>query len=195
MKIVKTWPWRKIITAVACLLVFVGVAPLTYLYLFAATHNFEPLSVPLPLTRGEHSSPVFKTDLNEDYQIDLGWDGSVRGDKKVDLYWKIVSDSGAVIQQGTYNGSLLGNSFNLGYYRPKPGLRQRFILRNLQDPQGLSSAHPIVEIGVPEEGLEMAYGAAAAIRLAEFVSAPGLLLLLCFVLWRRIRRHALAGSD
>lgn len=191
----KTWPWNKLLTAFACLLILLGLAPLVYLYSFGATHNFQPLSMPLPLSRGQYSSPTFKTDLNQEYQLDLGWDGAVPGPKTVDLAWQIVYLNGAVAQQGTYRNSLLGNNTHLAFYRPKPGLPQRLMLRNLQDAQGLASAHPILQIGVPEESLDMGYAALAALIFAGFVSLPAAILLLALGIWRRTHRRSLAPAS
>lgn len=62
-----------IVAGVACSLVLLGVTPLAYLYWWGAVHNLRPLSMEFPLKRGEHSSPFFKTALNDTYQIDLAW--------------------------------------------------------------------------------------------------------------------------
>jgi hypothetical protein len=62
-------PWIRFLFWFGCVLVVVGVAPIAYLIWFGAAHNFQPLSMPLPLKHGEYTSAVFKTDLNETYQI------------------------------------------------------------------------------------------------------------------------------
>ncbi len=61
----KKWPWRRIITIVACALVLVGVAPITYLLWFGYTTNWTPLTMPLPLKVGSYTSPSFKTSLHD----------------------------------------------------------------------------------------------------------------------------------
>jgi hypothetical protein len=96
----------------------------------------------VPLKRGEYLSPFFKTELNEDYRIDIEWDDPSAEWKALDLDWQIVDDSGALLQQGTYNYRLRGNTAALGHYHSTRRLRQRVIIRNLQDAQGLDLAHP-----------------------------------------------------
>ncbi len=189
------WPWPKIVSRIACFTVLLGMAPLAYFYWFGFTHNPHPLLMPLPLKRGEYSSPFFKTDLNESYQIDLEWDGRIDERMHLDMTWRVVDDSGAVIQRGIYKDKLLGNSVTLGDYEPKPGVRQKIVLRNLQDAQGMDSAHPTLEIGVPEIDLEMAYGIAFAVRFAFMVAAPGVLTLLFLLIWRAIRRNTVVARS
>jgi hypothetical protein len=67
----KSWPWSKIITGIGCLLLLVGLAPLAWLLWWGSTHNFESLSVPRSLKRGEYTSPLFTTNLDEAYQIQI----------------------------------------------------------------------------------------------------------------------------
>jgi hypothetical protein len=57
---------------VAALVVLMGIAPWAYMFWWVKTHNAEPLSVQLALTRGEYTSPYFITDLDGVYQIELG---------------------------------------------------------------------------------------------------------------------------
>jgi hypothetical protein len=121
-------------------------------------HNLEPLSIPLPLKRGEFVSRYFKTDLDDSYQIDLYWSPFPDPKTEVDLDWKIVADTGIVIQQGTYKSRIDGaNSVGLGTYRPKRGLRQRIVVNIHQDVQG-SDGQPKLQIGVPEVSLDLAEG-------------------------------------
>jgi hypothetical protein len=68
---VKSWPWSKIIAGTGCVLILVGIVPLAYVFGWGTAHNFEPLSVPLSLRNGEYTSPVFTTDLSENYQIQI----------------------------------------------------------------------------------------------------------------------------
>jgi hypothetical protein len=82
------------------LLILLGVAPIAYLLWFGTAHNFEPLSAPLSLKRGEYTSPLFRTDLDEDYQVDIY---SLPNNRSpLDLDWKIVDESGVLIQSGVY---------------------------------------------------------------------------------------------
>src|ERR1700679_2819653 len=119
----KKWPRVKILFSVACLLVLLGVGPLAFA--IWEVNQSQPLSQPLTLKRGEYASPYFRTYLGGDYQVQLGWLRFPDAQAMVDLDWKIVDDSGAVIQHGTYSDRLRGaNNLNLGEYRPKFGLRQ-----------------------------------------------------------------------
>jgi hypothetical protein len=93
-------PWRTILVSGAVFLMLVGVAPLAYLSRWGAVHKLEALSVPLPLQRRKYTSPVFTTDLGDEYQIDIYFLPSNR--TPLDLDWKIVDDRGAVLESGTY---------------------------------------------------------------------------------------------
>ncbi len=90
--LVKSWPWRVIFGGIGGLLILVGVAPMAYLLWFGTAHNFEPLSAPLSLKRGEYTSAFFKTDLDEDYQVEIYFLPSDR--TPLDLDWKIVDENG-----------------------------------------------------------------------------------------------------
>ena len=178
----KSWPWTKIVAGIGCLLVLLGLAPLAYLYFWATTHNFEPLSVPLSLKRGEYTSPFFTTDLNETYQIQIYF--LPPHSTPVDMDWKIVDDRGAVIQSGAFREEHTGgNNVNLGQYRPKRGSRQKIILNIHQDVDADGSDLKL-HVGVPEESLSMAYGLAAAIRWAALVAGPGAIVLLVLLIRR-----------
>lgn len=191
---VKTWGWRKIVAAVGWSLLLLGLAPLVRLCWWDVTHNPCPVSMPVPLKRGEYSSPFFKTERNDDYRIDIKWDAPGPEWKALDLDWRIVDDSGALLQQGNYNYRLRGNTAALGQYHSMRRLRQRVIIRNLQDAQGLDLAHPILEISLPERSLEMAYGAIFPLKLAFMVAGPGMLILLLLFIARAIRSNALASG-
>lgn len=65
----KSWPWRMIFGSIGGLLILVGVTPIAYLLWFGNTHSFEPLSAPLSLKRAKYTSALFKTDLDQDYQV------------------------------------------------------------------------------------------------------------------------------
>jgi len=181
----KSWPWSKILTGIGCLLLLMGLAPLAWLLWWGSAHNFEPLSVPLSLKRGEYTSPLFKTDLDEAYQIQIYFlpPHSI----PLDLDWKVVDDRGAVIQSGAYKeGNTGGNNVNVGEYRPKRGLHQRIIV-NIHQEVDAAGSDPKLHIGVPEEGLGMAYGSGAAIGWAALIAGPGAIVLLVLLIRRATR--------
>jgi hypothetical protein len=184
---VKNWPWNKVLVGVACLLILVGVGPLAYAY-WEGTHA-QPLSVPLSLKRGESISPYFRTYLGNDYQIQLEWASNTDPQTELDLDWKIVDDSGAVIQQGVCSERLRGaNNVNLGEYRPKFGLRQRIITRVHQDVQG-NSANARLTIGQPEVSLDISYGIFLILGWAGVVGGPGVIMLCVLLIRRAIQRN------
>jgi hypothetical protein len=182
---VKSWPWSKILAGIGGLLVLVGVAPFVCLLWWGTTHNFEPLAFPLTLKRGEYTSPVFKTDLNEPYQIQIYF--LPQHNIPLDLDWKIVDDSGAAIQSGAYlEEHLGGNSVNLGEYRPRRGSHQKIIV-NIHHDVDAAGSDLKLHIGVPEESLGMAYGAAAAIGWAAIVAGAGAIMLLVLLIRRAMQ--------
>lgn len=190
----KAWAWRKIAAGVGWSLILLGLAPSAHLCWWGVTHNPRPVSMPVPLTPGEYSSPFFNTEPNENYRIDIEWDALGADWKALDMDWRIVDDSGALLQQGSYNYRLRGNTAALGQYHSSRRLRQRVMIRNLHDAQGLDLAHPKLEISVPERGLEMAYGAIYPIKLAFMLAAPGMLILLFLFIAPAIRSNALRGG-
>lgn len=192
---VENWPWSKIIAAIGWFLVLLGVAPIGYLFWWSFSHNLRPLSMALPLKRGEYSSPFFKTDLDDSYQVDVTWNGSVRQHLAMDLEWRVADDHGITIQKGflKYQGG--GNTVTLCQYRPKRGLHQRIVIRNLEDAEGMEAAHPILEVGLPERTLGMSYVAAYALKWARNVAGAGLLLLLSVFVWRAIHRNRPSGGS
>jgi hypothetical protein len=184
----KRWPWRTILIGTGVLLVLVGVAPLAYLLWWGSDHNLEPLSVPLSLKRGEYTSPFFKTDLDDDYQIEIYFLPHHR--TPLDLDWKIVDEGGALIQSGGYreDQQMGGNDAILErHYRPKRGSRQRIMVNIHQDVQAPDSDTRL-HIGLPERGLEQAYGSAAAMMWAAIVAGAGAIMLLVAVILRVVRR-------
>lgn len=191
---VKTWAWRKVVAGVGWVLLLSGLAPLTRLWWWGVTHNPRPVSMLVPLKRGEYSSPLFKTERNEDYRIEIKWNASGAEWKALHLDWRIVDDSGALLHQGNYNYQLRGNTAALGHYHSTRRLRQKVIIRNVQDAQGLDLAHPKLEISLPERSLDMAYGAIYPIKLAFMVAGPGMLILLFLFIARAIRSNAVAGD-
>ncbi len=191
---VKGWEWRKIVAGLAWSLVLLGFAPLGILCWWGVTHSSLPVSMPLPVMRGEYSSLFFLTESNEDYRIDIQWGDPSAKWKALDLNWRIVDDSGALLQKGTYNYRLRGNTAALGHCHSTRRLRQRIIVRNLQDAQGPELAHPKLEISLPERSLDMSYAATYPIKLAFLVAGPGILILLFLWITRAIRWNALASG-
>jgi hypothetical protein len=155
------------------------------------THNAEPLSVKLALTRGEYTSPYFITDLDGAYQIELDWAGGGFPDRQtmIDLDWKIVDESGTVIREGAYNDATGGaNDILLGSYSPKLGQRQRIVVNIHQDAGG-NSPNPRLEIGQPEVGLDLAEGfTPLAIEWTGAVAGVGVIVLIVMlIIWYRGR--------
>jgi hypothetical protein len=183
----KRLPWHTLLIGVAVFLVLVGVAPLAYLLWWGNAHNLEPLSVPLSLKRGEYTSPFVKTDLDDDYQIEIYFLPSHR--TPLDLDWKIVDESGRLIQSGGYreHQQMGGNDAILErHYRPKRGSQQKIIVSIHQDVQPPDSDTRL-HVGLPERGLEQAYGSAAAIMWAAIVAGAGAIMLLVVVILRVVR--------
>jgi hypothetical protein len=194
---VKKWPWITILVSLACLLVLVGVAPWLYLLWWENAHNPKPLSVPLMLKRGEYTSPIFTTDLSDAYQIDLDLDRFQNEQIQLDLDWKIVDDSGTVIQQGAYREFVapFATEVRLGEYRPRRGLRQRIIMRIHEDVQG-DGANSRLVIGIPEIGLDIGEGyTLMAIEWMGVVAGSGIILFLVLLIRRMIRRNASASAS
>jgi hypothetical protein len=184
----KSWPWSKIIAGIGGLLILVGIAPLAYLFWWATAHNFEPLSVPLSLKSGKYTSPVFTTDLNETYQIQIYF--LPQHSIPLDLDWKVVDDHDAVIRSGAFREQNTGgNSLNVGEYRPKRAAHQKIIVNIHQDVDA-SGPDLKLHIGVPDETLGIAYGVAAAFGWAAIVGGAGAILLLVLLVRRAMRLQA-----
>jgi hypothetical protein len=154
-------------------LILVGVAPLTYLLWWGHPHKLEPLSVPLSLKRGEYTSPFFSTDLDDDYQIEIYFLPYPR--TPLNLDWKILDETGALIQSGTYREDQKGDGNDAileSHYRPKRGSRQRIMVsvdKDVQAPDSDTRLH----VGLPERSLEIAYGSGAAIEWAAIFAGAG----------------------
>jgi hypothetical protein len=187
-------PRYRIVVALGLLLIVVGIGPLAYLLWFRSAHNFQPLSMQVPLKQGEYTSPVFKTDLDEPYMIQMGFaDSSQRGiglnrNAVLDLDWKIIDANGTVIQQGTQNTRLSwANSVNLGEYHPKRGLAQRLNIdlhHDIDEPEG---SHVTLEVNSTEDPEGMAFGSYMFLGWAFIVAGLGVILL-AFLLIRRPAR-------
>lgn len=179
----------KILLAVGCLLVVVGVGPLADSLWQGA--NAQPLSVPVTLKSGQYASPYFRTYLSGDYQAELTWmRGSPAPDADLDVDWKIVDDKGAVIKQGIHSGKLRGaNDVILGYYRARFGQRQKIIMTIHRDVEG-PSANAELDIGQPEIGLDLSFGIPMLLGWAVFVGGCGMILLCIFLIAKRRNNSA-----
>jgi hypothetical protein len=191
---VKSWPLRIIFVRIGWLLILIGITPLAYFWWFGTAHNFEPLSAPISLKRGEYTSAFFKTDLDEDYQVEIY---SIPDHRiPLNLDWKVVDESGALIQSGVYaeDRHIGGNDAILTRtYRPKRGSPNRIILNIHQDVQAKNSERQFqptdtrLHIGVPERVLEQAYGSVAAIVWAAAVAGLGAIILFFLLVLPAIR--------
>ncbi|MGA2887995.1 MAG: hypothetical protein ABSE51_08075 [Terracidiphilus sp.] len=199
----KTWPWRLIFGSVGGLLILIGITPLAHWLWFGTTHNFQLLSAPILLKHGEYTSPFFKADWDEDYQVEIYFLPYNR--TPLDLDWKIVDERGALIQSGVYtedqhrggNDAILTRK-----YRPIRGSAHRIILNIRQDVQAkdgegqLQPTDTRLYIGVPERTLEQAYGSGIAIWWADRVAGLGAIILLFLLVLRAIRpKISAAGSN
>lgn len=187
----KKWHWRKILVGVGAFSVVLGVAPVSYLLWFGSAHNFQPLSVPISLKRGEYISPFFTTDLDEGYQVEIYFLPYPR--TPLDLDWRIVDETGDLIQSGRYteDHQMGGNVAILErQFRPKRGSRHRVIVSINQDvihsdaEKRLRSTDTRLYVGLPERGLEQAYGFAAFSVWAAVVAGAGAIMLLVLLILR-----------
>jgi hypothetical protein len=189
------WQWRRILTILACVPIVVGAAPLACVVWFASAHNFRPLAMELPLKQGAHTSAVFKTDLDENYmvQIELADPTNqafgLNENAMLHLDWRIVDADGTVIRQGTENTQLRrAIGVNLGEYHPKRGERQRLIVnlhREIEEPKG---SRVTLEVNSTEDPEGMAIGAYIAFWWACIVAGSGAILLLVLFVQRLVRR-------
>jgi hypothetical protein len=192
---VKRRPWGTIFLGVGISLALVGVAPLGYLLWRGSAHNWEPLSAHISLKRGQYKSPLFTTDLDDDYQIEIYF--LPPHQIPLDLDWRVVDASGTNIQSGTYSEDhqMGGNDVILTRsYRPKRGSLQRIIVSIHQDVQ-VDDTDTRLHVGLPEKGLEQAYGSAVAIRWAAIVAGPGAIMLLVLLILRVIRPKIPGGAS
>ena len=174
---------RRVLLRVAFLSVFLGVAPLVYLFWLGA--NLEPLSMPLSLKSGEYTSPFFTTNLNDVYQVEIYF--LPPGRTPLNLDWKIVDRTGAVIQSGSYRDyETESNDVILGEYRSRRGSRQRIIMRIHQDIQA-PDTHPRLHIGLPQRGLDIAEGyLPLALGWVALFGGAGVITLLVLLIWRGV---------
>ncbi len=176
----------RVILAVGCLLIVVGIGPFVISYLQVA--QSQPLSEQVSLKRGEYTSTYFRTYLSGDYQIELTWLGippDVDTDLNVDC--AVVDSRGEVVQHGAHSGRLLGNDIILGYYKARFGQRQRVILTVHQDVEG-KRVRAQLGVGQPELALDYSFAIVGLLGWAAFVGGPGVILL-CVLAIRRARRQ------
>jgi hypothetical protein len=179
-------PWKRILAILACLLIVIGIAPPAALF-FGGSHSFFPLQMPLPLKPGEYASQFFKTELDDTYEIEVTTDDYPAQQVQMDLDWKIVDDTGSIIEQGTYSGRIDSGYETIGEYRPKPGLRQRIIVQIQNVIQATGKAHPQLLIGLPQRNSDYCDARDIFNAWAYVTAGPGAILLL-FLLIRRIKR-------
>jgi hypothetical protein len=181
---VKSWPWRTSIAG-AVLVIALGLAPLAYLFWLGSGNKLEPLSMPLPLTRGESTSPFFTTALDDDYQVEIYFLPVNR--TPLDLDWKIVDARGVVIASGSYRDEQAGgNDVVLGHYRPKRGLSQRAIV-NVHQGEAAPGSDVRLHVGLPERGLENSYGFIPAGLWAVVIGGAGVIGLVAALVGRSRR--------
>jgi len=177
---VRRWPWQRILVGIALLLVLAGLAPLASLFWLRHAHHLEPLSVPISLKRGEFTSPFFTTDLDDDYQIEIYFLPVPR--TPLNLDWKILSETGAVIRSGSYTDDGGNDAIFERRFRPKIGSRQKITLNIHDDVEGVASDVRL-HVGLPERGLEQSYAFAEAIMWAAIIAgAGGIMLFILFIL-------------
>jgi hypothetical protein len=184
---VKHWPWNIILIIVASLLIVIGIAPAADLFMWSKAHNLFPLRMPLPVKNGEYTSPFFKTDLDDTYEIEIYTSDYPAQKAQMDLDWKIVDDRGTIIKQGTYSDRIDSGYETIGVYRPKLGLHQRIIVRIQNVIQGTGAAHPILLIGLPDRNNDFYNARDIFTAWAYITVGPGALLLL-YLLFRRVKR-------
>ena len=106
--------------------------------------------------------------------------------------WKVVDEAGRLIQNGAYSeGRRMGGNDAIlqRHYRSKRRQRQRLILNVKRDIQQASVSDTRLHVGVPERGLEQAYGSTAALKWLLFVAGPGTIILIVFEIWHGRRRY------
>jgi hypothetical protein len=186
---VNSWLWRNSLAIVAGSLIVVGMAPAIDLFIWRKAHNLFPARLPLPLKRGEYASAFFKTDLGEKYEIEISTDDYPAQIAQMDLDWKIVDETGNVIQQGSYKGQINSGPVSIGEYQPRVGSQQRVIVQIQNVLQGTDAAHPLLMIGLPDRSNKFYNSRDVFNAWAVIVAGPGALLLLYWLI-RRTKRPA-----
>ncbi len=192
----KKWPWNKILVCVGWLLVVAGITPGAYILVrLGNAHDQKPLSVPVSLKQGAFISPYFTAISGSDYDIDLNWDMIPARQTFLDLDWKIMADSGQVVEQGTVNSVLRGaNMITLGSYKPTAEQREQIVL-NVHEDVDQGGAHAKLEIGPPDTLADLSQAIPFAAGWAAFVAGPGTILLIALaILGAKRRKTAAVGA-
>ncbi len=182
----KAWLSTRTVIGFGWVLVGLGLLPFVGLFLWARTHDSQPISEQIVLQRGQFVSAYFDPELDGTYQVTLYWPKFPSRDTQVDLDWRIVDSQDVVIDQGAYNRELDGaNIIKLTDYHPQRGMRQRIIVDVNHEVNG-PAREARLEIGIPEVGLELAEGAyPLAAERAAVTTIPGIIILTMVWLWRR----------
>jgi hypothetical protein len=182
----KNWPWNKILAIFACSLLVIGIAPEVAL-LFGTNRNFFPLSMPIQLKKGEYTSQFFKPDIDATYEIFFDSFGCLDNESRLDMDWKIVDESGALIQQGSFADNIQCNLDQIGEYKPKLDQRQRIIVKIYNDVEGMGAAQPQLVVGLPQWNDDY-YNVRDIFNAWAWITAgPGVIILLYLLIRRRIK--------
>jgi hypothetical protein len=151
-----------------------------------ASHNPQPLTLPISLVPGTVETPQIKIDSTADYDIVIELDGPHQP-TNFDIAWQIL-DSG-VVARGTSEGGSLDNwagivERTIGKFRGQAGHSYSLILQIGPNQSRLEAANPVLKVQIPR-GLWEDYGAGPATRKWESVAlgALGFLILGGFWLW------------
>ncbi len=185
-------------------IIAVGIAPYLYALGLIYSHDWEPLRAPVSLVPGYFQSPEFKTDRNGGYLVNLAfdqkadfpdlWELCMIGETSLDkcygvtqileFNWRIVSNDGQVLQNGSYqwlgSGGVdggIGTTFAI--FQGKQGGRQHVVLEIKRDAGKLNTVHPRV---VVEPGGEYFEGIPELVAYSVlWAKAVGSLGLICVV--------------
>jgi hypothetical protein len=191
----KRWSSGKILLGVGVSLILVGVTSIGFLLWRGSTQNWEPVPNHISLKRGEYKSPLFTTDSDDDYQIEIY--SLPPHQIPLELDWRSVDQSGTNIESGAYSEAhQMGGTDAIltRSYRPKRGSIQRIIIDIHQDVQ-VDDADTRLHVGLPEKGLEQAYGSALAIRWVIIVGGLGVLMILVLLLLGALRPGLLGRAS
>jgi hypothetical protein len=161
------------------LLVVAGITPGAYVLIrLGGSPPPTPLSFPVTLKQGTVTSPDFTPTSSATSLIELDWNGFPPRQTAVDLDWKIVADSGSVLQQGSLTTILRGaNNVTLGQYQPTPGQGQKVVLNVHTDTEGVG-VNAILKVGSPEQPVALSYDLPRVASWAIWIGGPGALLLI-----------------
>lgn len=171
-------------------LILVGATPLVRSLYWWQTHSLVPLKVPLPVRSGEYVFP-FKVDLDSYYrihvrvasplrfQIDPCSGVDVNKCNPVDLSWKILADSGDVVNEGAFTTDpYLPGDRESEPFDAKRGSRLHLDLTVHRDTNGAKPDHAQLSV---EEGSDLDVGEAMQLEMAVvwavIVAGGGMVLL------------------